>query len=169
VRFVINENKGKTMDLTYLSREGYEQLRDKLDYLTKVKRKEIAKSLEYARGFGDLSENAEYEAAKSEQDLNEAKISELTEQVSRARIMDDLNIPKDQAFLGARVKIKDLKTNEEFDYTLVSPLEADFDQNKLSVTSPIGKGLLSHREKDIVEIAVPAGKIRYQILKISRP
>jgi transcription elongation factor GreA len=157
------------MDLTYLSREGYEQLHGKLDYLTKVKRKEIADSLAHARGFGDLSENAEYETAKAEQDLNEAKIAELTEQVARARIMDDLNIPKDQAFLGALVKVKDLKSGEEFEYILVSPLEADFDQNKLSVTSPIGKGLLSHREKDIVEITVPAGKIRYQILKISRP
>jgi transcription elongation factor GreA len=155
-------------DVSYLSREGYEQLREKLDQLTKVKRKEIAGNLEHARGFGDLSENAEYEAAKAEQDLNEAKIAELTEQMSRARIMDGLNIPKDQAFVGALLVLKDLKSGEEFNYTLVSPLEADFESNKISVTSPIGKGLLGHRVNDTVDIAVPAGKIKYKILKISR-
>jgi transcription elongation factor GreA len=156
-------------EVSYLSREGFEQLRGKLDYLMKVKRKEIAVSLETARGFGDLSENAEYEAAKSEQDLNEAKISELTEKMSQVRILDEgLNIPKDQAFVGAAVTLKDAKSGEEFVYTLVSPLEADFDNDKISVTSPIGKGLLGHRVNDTVEIAVPAGKIKYKILKITR-
>jgi transcription elongation factor GreA len=152
----------------HMTREGYEKLREKLNYLVKVRRKEIAKQLEHARGFGDLSENAEYETAKQEQALNEAKVSELVGYLSSASIIDDLDIARDKAYIGAKVKLFDLKEDEELEYMLVSEAEADFLENKISVTSPVGKALLGKMENDEVEIQVPAGVLRYKILQISR-
>jgi transcription elongation factor GreA len=151
-----------------LTKEGYEKLKEKLDFLVKVRRKEIAAALEHARAFGDLRENGEYEAAKEEQNLNEIKIAELAEKLTFVRIINDSDIPKDKAYIGATVRLKDLKLNEELEYTLVSEAESDFSQNKISVTSPVGKGLLGRMENDTVEIVVPAGVLNYQILKISR-
>jgi transcription elongation factor GreA len=151
-----------------LTKEGYEKLKEKLDFLVKVRRKEIAAALEHARAFGDLRENGEYEAAKEEQNLNEIKIAELAQKLTSVRIINDSDIPKDKAYIGATVRLKDLKLNEELEYTLVSEVESDFSQNKISVTSPVGKGLLGRMENDTVEIVVPAGVLNYQILKISR-
>jgi transcription elongation factor GreA len=152
----------------HMTREGYEKLREKLTFLVNVRRKEIAKQLEHARSFGDLSENAEYETAKQEQALNEAKISELVGQLSSASIIDDRNIASDKVYIGARVKLFDLKGNEELEYTLVSEAEADFLEGKISVTSPVGKALLGKTENDVVEIQVPAGVLLYKVLRISR-
>jgi transcription elongation factor GreA len=152
----------------HLTREGYEKLREKLNYLMKVRRKEIAKQLEHARGFGDLSENAEYETAKQEQALNEAKISELVGQLSSASILDDQDIAKDRVYIGATVKLLDTTSREELEYVLVAEAEADFLENKISVTSPVGKALLGKKENEVVGIQVPAGSLEYKILKISR-
>jgi transcription elongation factor GreA len=152
----------------HMTREGYEKLREKLNYLVNVRRKEIAKQLEHARGFGDLSENAEYETAKQEQALNEAKISELVVQLSSASIIDGLDIANDKAYIGAKVKLFDMNCEEELEYMLVSEAEADFLENKISVTSPVGKALLGKMENDVVEIQVPAGVLLYKILQISR-
>ncbi|MCX7661202.1 MAG: transcription elongation factor GreA [Candidatus Omnitrophica bacterium] len=115
-----------------------------------------------------MSENAEYDAAKEAQALNEKKIAELEEKLSRARIIDDENIPKDKVLIGATVRLKDLNTDQEVEYTLVSELEADYEEGKISVTSPLAQGLLGHKENEIVEIKVPAGILKYKILKISR-
>ena len=156
------------MTVSHFTKEGYKKLENQLNHLIKVRRKEIAKALEHARSFGDLHENAEYSAAKEEQVLNEQKIAELAARLSSARILDDSNIAKDRAYIGATVKIKDMKSNEEFEYILVSEAEADFTENKISVTSPIGKGLLGHRENETVAIQAPAGILHYKILKISR-
>ena len=155
------------MENIYLTQEGYNKLVEELDYLKTVKRRELSKAIGEARSHGDISENAEYDAAKDAQGLNEKKIAELEEKLSRAQILDD-NIPTDQVLIGATVKLQDLDTQEEVEYTLVSELEADYAQEKISVNSPVSNGLLGHKENDVVEIQIPAGILRYKIIKISR-
>jgi len=152
----------------YLTREGYEKLREKLEYLKKVKRKEIVQAIEHARSLGDLTENAEYDAAKEAQAMNEKSIAELQDKLTRTRIIEHENIPKDKVLIGAKVKLKDLESGKELEYTLVSEAEADFSHGKISVTSPVGQGLLGHKENMIVNIRIPLGTLRYKILKISR-
>ena len=156
------------MGKIHLSPEGHEKLRKELEFLKTVRRKELSKAIGEARAHGDISENAEYDSAKDAQALNEKKIAGLEEKLSNAQILDDTHIAKDEALIGATVKLKDLDSKEELQYTLVSELEADFSQGKISVTSPIGKGLLGHKVNEKVEIEVPAGIIKYKILKISR-
>jgi len=156
------------LGFTYISREGYEKLRKELDFLTKVRRKEIAKDIEAARSHGDLRENAEYDAAKEMQAMNEIRIAKLTQQLSTLHVMDGMDIPEDKVYLGATVHLKDLISGEEMVYTLVSEAESDFFQNKISVASPIGKGLLGKAENETAEIQVPSGLLKYQILKITR-
>ncbi|MEK6645902.1 MAG: transcription elongation factor GreA [Candidatus Firestonebacteria bacterium] len=152
----------------YLTKEGYERLTEELAVLKTVKRRKISKEIEEARAHGDISENAEYDAAKEAQAVNERKINELESNLSRARVINKENIPKGEVAVGTIVKIKDLDSQEETEYALVSELEADYKQNKISITSPIGKGLIGHKENDIVEINVPAGTLKYKIFKISR-
>jgi transcription elongation factor GreA len=156
------------MDEIYLTRSGHEKLMKELDFLKKEKRKQLSKAVGEARAHGDISENAEYDAAKEAQGLNEKKIAELEYKLSHARILDDEDIPKDEVLIGATVLLKDLDSQENLEYTLVSETEADYAEGKISVTSPIGAALLNHKEKDVVEIKVPAGILRYQVLKISR-
>ncbi|MFC1632489.1 transcription elongation factor GreA [Candidatus Omnitrophota bacterium] len=153
----------------YLSREGYEKLREELEHLTRAKRRQLAKEIGQAREKGDLKENAEYHAAKEAQAFNEAKIAELQHKLSESQILDDdANIPKDQALIGATVKLKDLAADKKLSYTLVAELEADFSQGKISVTSPVGRGLLGHKAGETVEIKIPAGTLKYKILGITR-
>jgi transcription elongation factor GreA len=152
----------------YLSREGYEKLREELELLKTVRRREISRAIGEARAHGDLSENAEYDAAKDAQAHNEKRVFELEQTLSHARILEDENIPADQVLIGATVRLQDLDSGEEFDYTFVSEEEADFGQNKISITSPVGSGLLGHKENESVEIKVPAGILRYKVIKISR-
>jgi transcription elongation factor GreA len=156
------------MDDVYLTKEGYQKLIEELEYLKTVKRRQISKALTEARAHGDISENAEYDAAKEAQALNEQRIAELEYKLSRVRILEDENIAKDKVFIGATVKLKDLDSEEELEYTLVSELEADYSQGKISVSSPIGKGLLGHKENEVVEISIPAGVLKYKILRIRR-
>ncbi|MDD5128790.1 MAG: transcription elongation factor GreA [Candidatus Omnitrophica bacterium] len=151
----------------YLTQEGYEKLVSELEYLKTVKRRALSKAVGEARAHGDISENAEYDAAKDAQGHNEKNILELEEKLSRVRILDK-DIPHDQVLIGAKVKLMDMDTEEEMEYTLVSELEADYNQNKISVTSPVGEGLLGHKEGEIAEIKVPAGLLKYKIVKISR-
>jgi len=152
----------------YFTREGYEKLREELEYLKKFKRKEIAEAIEHARSLGDLTENAEYDAAKEAQAMNEKSIAELQDKLTGARIIEDQNIPKDEVRIGAKVKLNDLESGKELEYTLVSETEADFSSGKISVTSPVGQGLLGHKENETIIIKVPVGTLRYKILKISR-
>ncbi len=152
----------------YMSREGYEKLRKQLKYSKEVKRKEIAQALEHARSMGDLSENADYDAAKEAQAFNEKSIAELEGKLIRTRIIEEEKIAGGEVRIGAKVKLKDLESEEELEYTLVSETEADFACGKISISSPVGEGLLGHKENDIVQIKIPAGTMRYKILKISR-
>ena len=152
----------------YLSHEGYEKLRAELDRLKTVKRRELSKAIGEARAHGDISENAEYDAAKEAQGMNEKRIVELEGKLVRAKILEEEGIPTDEVLIGATVKLKDLETGEELEYTIVAEEEADYSKNKISVTSPVGSGLLNHREEEIVKIVIPAGTLRYKVLKISR-
>jgi len=156
------------MDSIYLTRAGYEKRKKDLEFLKTVRRRELSRAIGIARAHGDISENAEYDAAKDAQAFNEKRINELEMKLIRAQILDDSKIPKDKALIGAAVKLKDLDSGEEIEYTLVSELEADFSLGKISITSPVGKGLLGHKKNAIVEIKVPAGILKYKILKISR-
>jgi transcription elongation factor GreA len=155
-------------DKVLISREGYEKLRKELEVMKTTKRREIAEDIARARAFGDLKENAEYDAAKNSQAFNEKRISELEDRLTRAEILDDSKIPKDQVFIGATVTLKDAKTGEELSYSIVPHDEANFDENKLSVNSPIAKGLLGLKVGETAEIRIPAGILKYKVLKISR-
>jgi len=152
----------------HLSQEAHDKLMKELKYLKTVRSRELSKAIGRAREQGDISENAEYDAAKEAQGLNEKRIVELEEKLANAQILDDSNIAKDKAFIGATVTLEDLDTEREFQYTLVAELEANFAQKKISVTSPVGKALLGHKVGKVVEIKVPAGTLRYKILKITR-
>ncbi len=152
----------------YLTRDGYEKLRKELEYLKKVKRKEFAKAIGEARAHGDISENAEYDAAKERQGLNEKKIAEIEQKLAHARILDHEEISSDEVLIGATVKLKDLDSGKELEYMLVAEEEADYSQNKISVNSPVALGLLNHKANETVKIKVPAGILTYKILKIMR-
>ncbi|MBN2416764.1 transcription elongation factor GreA [bacterium] len=164
----ILNNRGVSVEASYLSREGFGKLREQLDYLIKVKRKEIVTAIAHAREFGDLKENAEYHAAKEAQNINEIKIRELTAKLATAKIIDDIDIPTDKVYIGATVYLEDTGNGERLDYTLVSESEADIMENKISVSSPIGRGLLGKSAGETVEIQAPACTLTYKILKISR-
>ncbi|HDZ77222.1 MAG TPA: transcription elongation factor GreA [Candidatus Omnitrophica bacterium] len=151
----------------YLTREGYEKLMNDLEYFKTKKRREISKAVAEARAHGDISENAEYDAAKEALAQNEAKVVELEDTLARARILDE-NMPKDEILIGAKVKLKDLDTEEDFEYMLVSAEESDYDAGKISIISPVGSALLNHRVGDEVEIEIPAGTLKYKVLVISR-
>lgn len=156
------------MNEIYLTEAGHRKLLEELEHLKTVKRRELSKAVGEARAHGDITENAEYDAAKDAQALNEKKIAELEDKLSRARILDDENIPDGEVLIGATVRLKDLTSQEELEYTLVSEMEANYAEGKISITCPVGQGLLGHKENEIVEIKIPAGVLRYKILKISR-
>lgn len=151
-----------------LTRDGYNKMVEKLEYLKGPKRRQLAEEIGKARALGDLSENAEYDAARDAQGMNEKQISELEDILGRARIIDDSQMSRDEALLGATVKLKDLNNGESLEYMLVAEEESDYDMNKISVTSPVGKALLGRKAGETVEIKVPACLLRYEILEISR-
>ncbi len=151
----------------YLTQDGFEKLVSELEHLKTVKRRQFSKAIGEARAHGDISENAEYDAARDAQAHNEKQIVELEDKLARVRILDK-NIPDDEVLIGATVKLKDMDTQEGLDYTLVSELEADYAVGKISITSPVGSGLLGHKENEVVEIKIPAGVLKYKIIKISR-
>ncbi len=155
-------------DTVYLTRERLVALEQELRDLKTNGRKRIAQVIAEARGHGDLSENAEYDAAKEEQQHLEMRIQKLEMTLAKAKLIEAKDLPNDKVYILSKVKLKDLKTNDMFEYMLVSPEEADFEENKISVSSPIGKALLGKRKGEAVDIKVPAGMLRYEILDISR-
>ena len=152
----------------YLSRDGLEKLKDELRELKEKERPTVRESLQRAREFGDLSENAEYTAAKERLMFLEQRINKLEDTLSRATLLENESIPEDKVYIGATVELFDLKRDKQIVYTLVAPEEADFEAGKISTTSPIGKGLLGHSEGEEVEIRVPAGVLSYKIVRITR-
>ena len=157
-----------TNSAVYLTRERLVELEKELHELKVHGRREIAAKIAEARGHGDLSENAEYEAAKEAQQHHELKIAKLELTLSRVHILEDRDVPNDKVYILSLVTLKDLKTKRTLRYRLVSPEEADFEQNKISVTSPIGKGMIGKKVGDEVVITVPAGTLAYEILEINR-
>ena len=159
---------GTGEETVYLTRERLVQIEQELRELKTNGRKQIAQKIADARGHGDLTENAEYDAAKEEQQHLELKISRLEHTLSRAKIIDARDLPNDKIYILSRVTLEDLKTGETFEYLLVSPEESNFEANKISVTSPIGKALLGKVKGESVEIKVPVGLLRYKIIDVTR-
>ncbi len=152
----------------YFTEEGLQKLRDELEYLTKVERRNITQAIAEARDKGDLSENAEYDAAKEAQGLLELKISKLKDLISKARIIDESKIDKSKVLILSTVKVKNVKNGMEVSYTLVPEKEADLKTGKISVNSPIAKGLLGKSVGEKTSISIPAGNIELEILEVSR-
>lgn len=150
----------------YMSKEGLEKLQEELKYLKLVKRKEVARAIAEAREKGDLSENAEYHAAKEEQGHIEAKISEMETKLASARIMDDRQMDSSKANILSTVEVLNVKMNKKMTFTLVSEAEANLKENKLSVSSPIGKALLGKSAGDRVKAHTPGGELEFELLKI---
>lgn len=148
----------------FLTADGLAKLEAELRELKVVKRKEIVTAIQEARAQGDLSENAEYDAAKEAQAYNEKRISELEDQLNRARVIDENSVPKNKVCIGKWVKLQNMKLNKEVKYQLVAPEEADYNAGKLSVTSPIGKALVGAVLGDVVEVMAPAGAVKYKLL-----
>lgn len=154
--------------VSYYSVEGLQRLKDELDQLTSVERPKISQMIAEARDKGDLSENAEYDAAKDAQGLLELKISKLQELVRNSRVLDDSKIDTTKALLFSIVTIKNMQNGTTMSYTLVPESEADLKSGKISITSPIARGLLGKKVGEQVEITVPAGVIPFEITQISR-
>lgn len=154
--------------INYLTPEGLQKLKEEVNYLTTHARADISKQIAEAREKGDLSENAEYDAAKEAQGLLEARISKLQESLANARLLDDVDLDDSKVLILSTVEVKNLKMNKVQTFTLVSENEADLKAGKLSITSPIGQGLLGKSVGDIADVTTPAGTIQFEILKISR-
>lgn len=152
---------------TYLSQEGYDKLTKELEEMKSTGREEVAKAIAEAREKGDLSENAEYDAAKDAQGMLELKINELEKALANARVLDESQLDTSKVTVLSKVKIKNLKMNKEMEYTLVSESEADLKAKRISVSSPIGEGLLGKAVGDIATIKTPNGEIQFEILNIS--
>ena len=155
-------------EIIYLTEEGLKKLQEELNHLKNVERPGISKQIAEARDKGDLSENAEYDAAKDAQGLLEIKISKLEEDLSNARIVDESKIDISKVSVLSKVKIRNLSTKKELVYTLVAEKEADLKNGKISVTSPIGKGLLGKKKGEVAQIQVPSGILQLEIISISR-
>jgi transcription elongation factor GreA len=153
-------------NFVYLTKERLVELEKELQDLKTNGRKEIARKIAEARAHGDLSENAEYDAAKEEQGLFELRISKLENVLSRARLIDPKEFPGDQIHILSEVKIKNLKTSKIFNYTLVSAEEADFQAGKISITSPVGQGIMGRKKGEKVKVKAPAGLLEFEILSI---
>lgn len=150
-----------------MTREGYEKIKAELDHLSGVKMIEITKRVASARELGDLSENAEYHAAREDQGMLQAQIDLLRSKLALAMIIDPSQLPKDTIVFGSRVTVKDLDMDEEETFELVGPGQDDPDKNRILTTSPIGQGLIGKKKGEVAEIPVPRGTLRFKILKIA--
>jgi len=152
-----------------MTREGYDKKKAELDRMQNVEMIELAKRIAAARDLGDLSENAEYHAAREDQGMLQARIDVLKDTLARAYIVDQTSLPRDTVVFGARVRIKNLDSGEFEVYDLVGPGEEDYDNNRILTTSPRGQGLLGKKVGEKVEIKVPRGILKYQIVDIAFP
>ncbi|MCL1943739.1 MAG: transcription elongation factor GreA [Candidatus Azobacteroides sp.] len=155
------------MAATYMTEEGYKKLSEEITYLETVKRPEISRQIAEARDKGDLSENAEYDAAKEAQGLLEMKIAQLKDVLAGARLIDESKLNTDSIQILNKVKIRNTKNNQIMQYTLVSETEANLKEGKIAVNTPIGKGLLGKKVGDVVEITVPSGVMTFEVIDIS--
>src|SRR5947208_11952543 len=150
-----------------MTREGYDKLRAELDQKQNSEMIEVTKRVASARDMGDLSENAEYHAAREDQGMLQARINLLKDELGRAMLIDPNNLPTDTVVFGSRVRVKDLDLDEEEWFELVGPGQEDYDKNRILTTSPIGQGLIGKKPGEVADIPVPKGKIRFQVLEIT--
>lgn len=155
-------------NVSYYTAEGLKKLKDELDQLKNIERPKASQAIAEARDKGDLSENAEYDAAKEAQGLLEMRISKMEDLYANARLIDESQLDLSKVLVLSKVRIRNKANGMELHYTLVAESEADLKSNKISVTSPIGKGLLGKTVGEVAEITVPNGKIEFEILEISR-
>lgn len=151
-----------------LSLEGLKRMEQELEHLKTVRRREVAERIKQAREFGDISENSEYEDAKNEQAFIEGRILTLEKTLRNAKVIDDTDLDHDRVSLGSTVRLKDLEFGDVLEYTIVGSLEANPDDNKISNESPVGKAILGQRPGSIVQVDVPAGTLKYEIIEIIR-
>ena len=151
-----------------MTQEGLDNLKKRLEYLKTVKRYEVAARIKTAREYGDLSENAEYDEAKSEQGFVEGEISELEAKIKKVNVIDDNDIHTEDVGVGSIVKVKDLEFGDTEEYKIVGSAESDIAQNKLSNESPVGRGLIGAKVGQVVTIPIPDGEVQYEILDIRR-
>lgn len=155
------------MAITYMTQEGYKKKMEEIAYLESVKRPEISRAIAEARDKGDLSENAEYDAAKEAQGMLEMKIAQLKDLVANARILDETKLNCDEVQILNRVKIKNIANGMIMEYTIVADSEANLKEKKIASSTPIAQGLLGHKIGDVVEIRVPSGMMKFEIIEIS--
>lgn len=158
-------SQSKKFIMTY---EGVKKLEEELEYLKTVKRKEITEKIKVALGYGDLSENSEYDEAKNDQAFTEGRIIQLENMLKNAVVVDESEIPKDKVSVGSIVKVMDYEFDEEVEYTIVGSAEADPMNFKISNESPVGSALIGKKVGDVVEVAVPSGISKFEVLEIRR-
>ncbi len=154
------------MERTPITREGYEALKHELERLKSVDRPQNIRAIEEARGHGDLSENAEFEAAKERQGFIEGRVSELEFKLANADIIDPNTLPRDRAVFGSRVLVENIETGESLEYQLVGPDESDIEKGRISVASPLGKSLIGKKTGDEITVQVPGGRRSYELVEI---
>jgi transcription elongation factor GreA len=154
------------LDRIPITKEGYEALKKKLEYIKKVERPKNIKDIEEARGHGDLTENAEFEAAKDRQALIESRLNKLLDKLARVDIIDASKLPKDRAVFASHVVLENIDTGENVKYQLVGPDESDIEEGRISVTSPLGKEILGRKPGDEINLEVPGGKRSYELIEI---
>jgi transcription elongation factor GreA len=149
-----------------LTPEGYTKLKEEIEYLSTVKRREVAERIKHAREFGDIAENSEYDDAKNEQAMVEHRIATLEERLANARIIEADEISSDVVSVGTRVRLRDMDANETIEYTIVGSAEANPAEHRLSNESPVGKAILGHKKGEVVEVAAPRGTLKFKIMDI---
>ena len=149
-----------------LTPEGYEKLKQEIEFLRNDKRREVADRIRTAREFGDIAENAEYDDAKNEQAMLEHRILQLEERMRDARVIEKKEIPKDVVGVGSKVRLKDMETNKTIEYHIVGSAEANPAEAKLSNESPVGKAIIGHKKGEVVEVAAPRGSLKFKIIEI---
>ena len=149
-----------------LTPEGYEKLKQEIDYLSNAKRREVADRIRIAREFGDINENAEYDDAKNEQAMLEHRIATLEERLLAARVIEKGDVSSDVVSIGSRVKLKDIDANETVEYHVVGSAEANPAEHKLSNESPVGKAIMGRKKGEVVEVSAPRGALKFKILDI---
>jgi len=165
--FIKINRRNKNMAVSYMTEEGYNKILAEINYLESVKRPEISAQIAEARDKGDLSENAEYDAARDAQGLLEAKISQLKGMISNARLIDESQLKTGVVQIMSKVKLKNTKSKDSMTYTIVSDSEANLKENKIAVSTPIAQGLMGKKVGDVVDIKVPSGTMGFEILEIS--
>jgi transcription elongation factor GreA len=149
-----------------LTKEGYKRLKEEIEYLSTQKRREVAERIKTAREFGDIAENAEYDDAKNEQAMLEARIAKLEERMSAARVIEKKDIAKDMVSIGSKVRLRDVGAKQTVEYHIVGSAEANPAEYKLSNESPVGKAIIGHKKGETIEVATPRGSLKYKILEI---